>query len=79
MSSEQLRTCLYIIQSYILLNPDIYLQRFGKAVVTTCAYLLTDLRPEGIGVVMKLFEAFLRSKPDYGIELLKPILPDIFR
>lgn len=78
-SSENLRTCLYIIQSNILLNPEVYLQRYGKEVVNTCGYLLSDLRPDGIVMIMKLFEAYLRSKPDYGIELLKPVLPDIFK
>lgn len=78
-SSENLRTCLYIIQSNILLNPEVYLQRYGKDVVNTCGYLLSDLRPDGIVMIMKLFEAYLRSKPDYGIELLKPVLPDIFK
>lgn len=76
-SSETLRNCLYIIQSYILLNPEMYLQRYGKDVVRTCAYLLTDLRPDGIVMIMKLFEACLRAKPDYAIELLRPVLPDI--
>ncbi|GAB0099223.1 importin-11 [Sergentomyia squamirostris] len=78
-SSENLRTVLYIIQSYILLSPEVYLQRHGKNVVSTCAYLLTDMRPEGISMIMKLFEAFLCARPEYAIELLKPVLPNIFK
>lgn len=61
------------------MNPELYLQRYGKNVVSTCAYLLTDLRPEGIVMIMKLFEACLRAKPEYAIELLKPALPDILK
>lgn len=68
---------MYIIQSYILLNPEMYLQRYGKEVVSTCAYLLSDLRPDGVVMIMKLFEACLRAKPDYAIEFLKPVLLDI--
>ncbi|XP_059610198.1 importin-11 [Phlebotomus argentipes] len=78
-SSENMRTVLYIIQSYILLSPQVYLQRHGKNVVSTCAYLLSDMRPEGICMIMKLFEAFLCAKPEFAIELLKPVLPDIFK
>lgn len=42
-------------------------------------YLLTDLRSEGIVMVMRLFESILRSTGNYGIELLKPALPNIFK
>ena len=78
-SSENLRTVLYIMQAYIILSPEAYLQRFGKAVISTCAYLLSDMRPEGIVMVMKLFEACLRTEPNLGLELLKPTLPYIFK
>lgn len=78
-SSENIRVCFSIIQAYILLNPDIYLERFGKDVIKTCSYLLSDMRSEGIVMVMRLFEACLRAKPQYGVQLLRPILPDIFK
>ncbi|XP_055679188.1 importin-11 [Lutzomyia longipalpis] len=78
-SSENLRTVLYIIQSYILLSPQIYLEHHGKNVVSTCSYLLSDIRPEGICMIMKLFEAFLCAKPEFAIELLRPVLPDVFK
>lgn len=77
-SSENLRTCLYIIQTYILLDPPVYLERHGKAIVTCCMNLLSDMRPEGIVMVMKLFELFLKTVPDYGIELLRSSLAEIF-
>lgn len=77
-SSENLRTCLYIIQTYILLDPPVYLERHGKAIVTCCMYLLSDMRPEGIIMVLKLFELFLKTMPDCGIELLRSSLSEIF-
>lgn len=78
-TSENLRTVLYIVQSYILLNPTIYLQCHGKGIVKSCTYLLSDMRPEGIVTVMKLFESCLRAKPNYGVELLRPALGNIFK
>lgn len=78
-TSENLRTALYIIQSYILLNPSVYLYRHGKEVIKCCTYLLSDMRPEGVLMVMKLFEDCLRSKSDYAMELLRPAMVDIFK
>jgi uncharacterized membrane protein len=78
-SSINLRTCLYIMQAYIYLCPDLYLKKYGKEVVQTCHYLMKDVRPEGIVVICKLFVTFLRAKPEYAVELLKPVLVDITR
>lgn len=78
-TSENLRTSLFIIQTYILLSPTVYLQRHGEAVVKACTSLLCDMRPEGVTLVMKLFEACLRAKPDFAMELLRPALSDIFK
>lgn len=56
-----------------------YLQQYGKDIVKTCTYLLTDLRSEGIVMVMRLYESMLRAAPAFSIELLRPVLPDIFK
>lgn len=76
-TSENLRTTLCIIQMYILLNPAAFLYRHGKQLVKSCQYLLTDMRSEGIVMVMKLYEECLRCKPDVALELLRPALPGI--
>lgn len=78
-SSEYIRTAFSIIQAYILLDAQIYLQQHGKKIVETCMYLLTDLRSEGIVMVMRLFESILRSTGIFGVELMKPALPNIFK
>lgn len=78
-TSENIRTCFGIMQAYILLNAEVYLQQHGKKIVEMCAYLLTDLRSEGIVMVMRLFESILRAMTNFGVELLKPVLPDIFK
>lgn len=78
-SSEYIRTVFSIIQAYILLNPEVYLQQHGKKIVETCMYLLTDLRSEGVVMVMRLFESMLRSTGNNGVELIKSALPNIFK
>lgn len=78
-TSENIRTCFSIMQAYILLNAQIYLQQYGKDIVKTCMYLLSDLRSEGIVMIMRLFESILRSSSHLGVELLRPVLPDVFR
>lgn len=42
-------------------------------------YLLTDLRSEGVVMVMRLFESMLRSTGNNGVELIKSALPNIFK
>lgn len=78
-TSENIRTCFSIIQAYILLGSDNYLHQYGKDIVKTCSYLLSDMRSEGIVMVMRLFESILRSSPQYGVELLRPVLHNIFK
>ena len=78
-SSMNLRTCLSIVQTYIFLCPDIFLPRYGKDIVHTCHYILTDLRAEAHVIVNRLFLTVLRVAPDYAIELLRPILIDVFK
>lgn len=68
-----------IIQAYILLDAEIYLQQHGTKIVETCMYLLSDLRSEGIVMVMRLFESILRSTGNYGVELLRPAYSNIFK
>lgn len=78
-SSEYIRTVFSIIQAYILLDSERYLQQHGKKIVDVCMYLLTDLRSEGIVMVMRLFESILKATGCNGIELIKPVLPYIFK
>lgn len=65
------------MQGYIYLCPDQFLQQYGKHCVDTCQYLIKDMRPEGIIVICKMFITILRARPDYSMELLKPVMADI--
>lgn len=78
-SSEYLQICLYIIQAYTLLGPDEFLQVYGEIVVRMCMYLLTDMRAEGIVMIMKVLELCLKVKPAQSVHLIKPALPGILQ
>ncbi|XP_021708267.1 importin-11-like [Aedes aegypti] len=78
-SSNNLRTCLAITQTYIFLCPDVFLPQYGKDIIKTCHYLLTDLRTEGVIVIYRLFLTVLRIAPKYSIELLRPYLVEVFK
>lgn len=74
-----MRTVFTILQAYILLDAEAYLKHHGKAIVETCVYLMTDLRSEGVIIIVRLYDSILRTVGLMGIELLRPALPDIFR
>lgn len=74
-----LKTCLYIMQAYILLNPEMYLQKYGKEMIRVCQYLIKDIRTEGVVLISKLFITILKVQPDYAVELLHPVVVEIIR
>lgn len=74
-----LKTCLYIMQAYILLCPELYLQKYGKELMQTCQYLLKDIRTEGIVIICKLFICMIKAHPEFAVELLHPVMIDVLR
>ena len=79
MTSENLGLCLYIIQAYVYLSPQEFLRENGTATVETLRSILGDLRSEGVLMVMRLLEAFLKASPQYAPQVIKPLLPRIFK
>lgn len=76
-NSENLRCCLCIIQAHILLAPEQTLKTQGYPVIMACDALLSDLRSEGIVMMMRIVETCLRAAPTVAVETIKPILPKI--
>jgi hypothetical protein len=74
-----LKTCLHIMQAYLLLCPELYLQKHGKELIQACQYLMKDIRTEGILIICKLFITMLKVQPEYAVELLQPVMIDIMR
>ncbi|XP_023294362.2 importin-11 [Lucilia cuprina] len=79
MSSENLRTVLVLIQAYILLDAHAFLERYGRSFIDFCNRMFDDIRPEGISLMLKVLEICLKTDASYGLELVRPLLPYIFR
>lgn len=79
MSSENMRSVLFIIKSYVFLDGNVYLSKYGNELVSCCYNLLQDLRPDGIVLIMKVFETIIRSDVASGVNILRPVLPHIFK
>lgn len=72
-----LKTCLFVMQAYIVLCPELYLQKYGKEMVQACQYLMKDIRTEGVVIICKLFITMLKVHPEYAVELLHPVMLDV--
>jgi len=78
-STINLKTCLFIMQAYILLCPELYLQKSGRETIQMCQYLMSDIRTEGIVMICKLYITMMRVQPDYSVELLHSVMVDVMR
>lgn len=67
------------MQAYILLTPELYLQKYGKELIQTCQYLIKDIRTEGVLFICKLFITMLKAHAEYSVELLHSVMIDIMR
>lgn len=67
------------MQAYILLNPDLYLQKYGKEMIKVCQYLIKDIRTEGVILICKLFITIIKVHPEYAVELLHPVVIEVMR
>ncbi|XP_034176418.1 importin beta11 isoform X1 [Osmia lignaria lignaria] len=77
-SYENLKLCLYIVQAYVVLNPQEFLSQRGALIIETLRSLLGDLRAEGILMIMIVLEICLCASPRQSAELIKPVLIYIF-
>ncbi|CAH1155509.1 unnamed protein product [Phaedon cochleariae] len=78
-STETLRQCLIICQVHLLLAPELVMRTNGMQVIQICDNLMPDLKNEGIVILMRLVEVYIRASPLLGSETTLPILPRIFQ
>ena len=74
MGSENLRTTIYILQAYVLLCPGHVMETVGPAVVAECAAQYADLQDEGVLMILRLVETWLRAGPPHTPQVLEPLL-----
>lgn len=78
-SSENLRCCLIITLAHTLLAPEMVMRTHGVQLMTICESLMSDMRSEGLVMLTKLVETYIRVSPTLGSETVKPVLPRIFQ
>ncbi|XP_060524948.1 importin-11 [Cylas formicarius] len=78
-STENLRACLYICLVHLLLAPELVMRSQGTQIITVCDSLMSDLKNEGVMMIMRLIDTFIRAIPVLGAETVLPILPRILK
>lgn len=62
----------------MLLSPDLVMRNQCTQIIQICDNLMADMRMEGVLMLARLIETFIRASPALGCETVKPILPRIF-
>lgn len=78
-STENLRQCLVICLAHLLLAPELVMRTHGIQLIQVLDGIMSDMKNEGIIVLMRLVETFVRALPGLGTETVVPILPRIFQ
>lgn len=78
-SSENLRTVLFLIQAYIVLDMRAYMERYGYTLVNFLSTILADTRPEGVIMIIKMMDTCLKADSRFCLPMLRPILSHIFQ
>lgn len=78
-SSENLRLCLIIVLVHTLLAPELVMRANGVQIMTICDSLMADMRTEGVVMLTKVVDNYIRASPSLGCETVKPVLPRIFQ
>lgn len=79
ISSENLRLCLQITTAYTLLCPQQFFSKYGSRLIETFSSLLTDMKNEGMVLVLRAVEMILRVLPSEGASLVQPLLPSMIK
>merc|ERR1719244_1082718 len=74
IGSENLRTTIYILQAYVLLCPLRVMETIGPNVVMELTNQYHDLQDEGVLMILRLVETWLRAGPPHTPQVLEPLL-----
>lgn len=77
-STENLRCCIIIITAHVLLAPELVMRTYGAQLIQICDSMIADMRSEGVIIVCRMVETFIRALPVLGSETIRPILPRMF-
>eukprot|EP01135_Chromosphaera_perkinsii_P002847 Nk52_evm2s229 gene=Nk52_evmTU2s229 len=77
VASENLKICVNIIESYLLLSPNEVMQSISAILASVICSLQKNLRPEGQVILSKLVDLIFRAFPEQGPSLLENYLASI--
>lgn len=78
-SSTYLRTCLHIIQAYVLLIPEFFMTNYGPPLVSKLMELQQDMRSEGIIMIHATYIVMLKADANIAVQVLRPALVEVFK
>ncbi|GFS20703.1 importin-11 [Elysia marginata] len=77
ITSENLRVCLKIIQCYVLLGSRDFMQAYSEILSASLLSLMTDIRTEGMVLILRTVELVLKAFPNEGPSVFQAMLPGI--
>ncbi|GFN82406.1 importin-11 [Plakobranchus ocellatus] len=77
LGTENLRVCLKIIQCYVLLGSREFMQAYSEVLATSLLSLMTDIRTEGMVLILRTVELVLKAFPNEGPSVFQAMLPGI--
>ncbi|KAH3830258.1 hypothetical protein DPMN_103499 [Dreissena polymorpha] len=75
ISTENLRISLKVIEDYLLLGPTEFMEHYSGTLVKSFASLITDLRTEGVMLVLSVIELVFKCFPSEGPQVFISMLP----
>ena len=79
LGSENLRTTIYILQAYVLLCPMRIMETIGPTVVMELSSQYHDLQDEGVLMILRLVETWLKAGPPNTHQILEPLLVTVMK
>ncbi|XP_047739577.1 importin-11 [Hyalella azteca] len=76
-STDYLQGCTQITTAYILLCPTHFLHRYGRELLQVLGGLASDLKAEGLVLVLRMLEAVVRTCSVDGVLLVTPLVAKI--
>nr|KAG5694124.1 hypothetical protein BaRGS_005879 [Batillaria attramentaria] len=79
LGTENLRVCLKIMQIYVLLGSRDFMQAYSSVMASSLATLMTDVKAEGVLMILRVIELVLKAFPSEGPHVFMSLLPSILQ
>ncbi|XP_035704828.1 importin-11 isoform X2 [Folsomia candida] len=79
ISSEHLKMSVSLVNSYAIIYPEYFTEKYGSIICTELSSSISDMRAEGVATVLRCMETFLRTSPINGPTAIRPIIGKIFQ